>query len=94
MYFTIFLGLALPTVCIAFVLFLFTLLSSTVFLITMPSLLAFMLVCVVRSQGREEFCAVDQKTGKPIVLSVAEKERVFVDALQAYFFDGRQVRNT
>jgi len=93
-YFTIFLGLALPTVCIAFVLFLFTLLSSTVFLITMPSLLAFMLVCVVRSQGREEFCAVDQKTGKPIVLSVAEKERVFVDALQAYFFDGRQVRNT
>lgn len=37
---------------------------------------------------------MDKKTGKPIVLSVEEKERVFVDALQAYFFDGRQVRDT
>jgi len=44
-------------------------------------------------EGREEFCAVDKKTGKPIVLSVAEKERIFVDALQAYFFDGREVLN-
>ena len=43
------------------------------------------------AQGREEFCAVDEKTGKPIILSVAEKERIFVDALQAYFFDGREV---
>jgi hypothetical protein len=34
---------------------------------------------------------VDNKTGKPIVLSVAEKERIFIDALQAYFFDGREV---
>jgi len=40
---------------------------------------------------REEFCALDEKTGKAIVLSVEEKERIFVDAMQAYFFDGRQV---
>lgn len=40
---------------------------------------------------REEFCAIDEKTGKPIVLSVEEKERIFVDALQAYYYDGREI---
>lgn len=40
---------------------------------------------------REEFCAVDEKTGKPIVLSIEEKERIFVEALQAYYYDGREV---
>ena len=42
---------------------------------------------------RDEYCAIDEKTGKPIVLSVEEKERVFVEAMQAYFYDGREVLN-
>lgn len=42
---------------------------------------------------REEFCAIDENTGKPIVLTVDEKERIFTDALQAYYFDGRQTLN-
>merc|ERR1711907_244785 len=33
----------------------------------------------------------DERTGKPIVLSVEEKERIFVEAMQAYFYDGREV---
>jgi len=40
---------------------------------------------------REEFCALDEKTGKAIVLSVEEKERIFIEAMQAYFFDGREM---
>ena len=40
---------------------------------------------------RDEYCAIDERTGKPIVLSVEEKERVFVEAMQAYFYDGREV---
>lgn len=42
---------------------------------------------------REEFCAIDEATGKPIVLTVEEKERIFTDALQAYYFDGRETLN-
>mmetsp|Transcript_62256 Transcript_62256/g.124794 ORF Transcript_62256/g.124794 Transcript_62256/m.124794 type:complete len:303 (+) Transcript_62256:54-962(+) len=45
------------------------------------------------SSQREEFCAIDDKTGEPIVLTVEEKERIFVDALQAYFYDGRELLN-
>eukprot|EP00614_Pseudopedinella_elastica_P015247 CAMPEP_0172582270 /NCGR_PEP_ID=MMETSP1068-20121228/1717_1 /TAXON_ID=35684 /ORGANISM="Pseudopedinella elastica, Strain CCMP716" /LENGTH=325 /DNA_ID=CAMNT_0013375575 /DNA_START=32 /DNA_END=1009 /DNA_ORIENTATION=- len=40
---------------------------------------------------REEFCAIEEKTGKPIVLSLEEKERIFVEAMQAYFYDGREI---
>lgn len=40
---------------------------------------------------RDEYCATDERTGKPIVLSVEEKERIFVEAMQAYFYDGREV---
>lgn len=42
---------------------------------------------------REEFCAIDEKSGKPIVLSLEEKETIFIDAMKAYFFDGREVLN-
>jgi len=42
---------------------------------------------------RDEYCAIDERTGKPVVLSVQEKERVFVEAMQAYFYDGREVLN-
>lgn len=38
---------------------------------------------------REEFCAVDPDTGKPVPLSLAEKERIFLEAIQAYYFNGR-----
>jgi hypothetical protein len=30
----------------------------------------------------EEYCMIDEKTGKPIRLTVEEKERIFLDALQ------------
>lgn len=40
---------------------------------------------------REEFCAVDPDTGKPVPLSLQEKERIFLEAIQAYYFSGRQM---
>lgn len=38
-----------------------------------------------------EYCAVDQKTGELIRLTVQEKERIFLDALQSYYISGRQL---
>ena len=34
----------------------------------------------------EEFCMIDDKTGKPIRLTVQEKERIFLDALQVCIY--------
>eukprot|EP00549_Striatella_unipunctata_P025762 CAMPEP_0118715632 /NCGR_PEP_ID=MMETSP0800-20121206/27008_1 /TAXON_ID=210618 ORGANISM="Striatella unipunctata, Strain CCMP2910" /NCGR_SAMPLE_ID=MMETSP0800 /ASSEMBLY_ACC=CAM_ASM_000638 /LENGTH=329 /DNA_ID=CAMNT_0006621873 /DNA_START=154 /DNA_END=1143 /DNA_ORIENTATION=- len=39
--------------------------------------------------SEDEYCAVDKKTGKLIRLTVEEKERIFLDALQSYYFSGR-----
>lgn len=39
----------------------------------------------------EEFCTLDEDTGKKIRLTVAEKERIFLDALQSYYASGRQL---
>lgn len=39
----------------------------------------------------EEFCTVDEDTGNKIRLTMAEKERIFLDALQSYYATGRQV---
>jgi hypothetical protein len=36
----------------------------------------------------EEFCTIDGDTGKKIRLTVAEKERIFLDALQVGIFHG------
>lgn len=41
----------------------------------------------------EEFCVVDKESGNMIRLTVEEKERIFLDALQAYYFDNRQMLN-
>lgn len=41
----------------------------------------------------EEFCVVDKESGAMIRLTVEEKERIFLDALQAYYFDNRQMLN-
>lgn len=38
-----------------------------------------------------EYCAVDTKTGELIRLTVEEKERIFLDALQSYYISGRQL---
>jgi DNA-directed RNA polymerase subunit RPC12/RpoP len=40
---------------------------------------------------KEEYCLVDPNSGAPIRLSVEEKERMFLDALQSYYVSGRQV---
>jgi len=39
----------------------------------------------------EEFCTIDDETGQKIRLTVAEKERIFLDALQSYYASGRQL---
>ncbi|VEU37723.1 unnamed protein product [Pseudo-nitzschia multistriata] len=39
----------------------------------------------------EEFCTIDEDTGSKIRLTVAEKERIFLDALQSYYATGRQL---
>jgi len=39
----------------------------------------------------DEYCAVDNATGKLVRLTVEEKERIFLDSLQSYYFDGRQL---
>mmetsp|Transcript_8282 Transcript_8282/g.24484 ORF Transcript_8282/g.24484 Transcript_8282/m.24484 type:complete len:329 (-) Transcript_8282:1667-2653(-) len=39
----------------------------------------------------EEFCTLDEDTGTKIRLTVAEKERIFLDALQSYYASGRQL---
>lgn len=39
----------------------------------------------------EEYCLVDPNSGAPIRLSVEEKERMFLDALQSYYVSGRQI---
>jgi len=39
----------------------------------------------------EEYCSVDKETGERIRLTVAEKERIFLDALQSYYVTGRQL---
>ncbi|CAB9505820.1 PGR5-like protein 1A [Seminavis robusta] len=41
----------------------------------------------------EEFCVIDKDSGTMIRLTVEEKERIFLDALQAYYFDNRQMLN-
>mmetsp|Transcript_32895 Transcript_32895/g.51630 ORF Transcript_32895/g.51630 Transcript_32895/m.51630 type:complete len:309 (+) Transcript_32895:50-976(+) len=42
---------------------------------------------------RDEFCTIDETTGEQVVLSVKEKERIFLDSLQAYYYDGSKVLN-
>lgn len=39
----------------------------------------------------QEYCLVDPSSGQPIRLTVEEKERMFLDALQSYYVSGRQV---
>lgn len=38
-----------------------------------------------------EYCILDEDTGKYLVLTVEEKERIFLDALQSYYASGRQL---
>mmetsp|Transcript_7454 Transcript_7454/g.10117 ORF Transcript_7454/g.10117 Transcript_7454/m.10117 type:complete len:319 (-) Transcript_7454:222-1178(-) len=37
-----------------------------------------------------EYCPIDEKTGQPLKLTLAEKEKIFVDALQSYYISGKQ----
>lgn len=39
----------------------------------------------------DEYCAVDKDSGKLVRLTVKEKERIFLDALQTYYASGRQM---
>ena len=37
----------------------------------------------------EEFCLLDEETGTPILLTREEKERVFLDSIQQYYYSGK-----
>jgi len=39
----------------------------------------------------DEYCVLDENTGKLVRLTLAEKERIFLDALQSYYASGREV---
>jgi len=39
----------------------------------------------------DEYCVLDEDTGTLIRLTIAEKERIFLDALQSYYVSGRQL---
>lgn len=39
----------------------------------------------------DEYCAVDKSTGELVKLTLEEKERIFLDALQSYYVSGRQL---
>jgi len=39
----------------------------------------------------DEYCVLDEDTGALIRLTLAEKERIFLDALQSYYVNGRQL---
>lgn len=39
----------------------------------------------------DEYCVLDEETGKMIRLTLVEKERIFLDALQSYYASGRQM---
>jgi hypothetical protein len=41
-----------------------------------------------RQLGEEEFCLVDTETGQQILLTREEKERIFLDAVQSYYYSG------
>mmetsp|Transcript_7851 Transcript_7851/g.16389 ORF Transcript_7851/g.16389 Transcript_7851/m.16389 type:complete len:334 (+) Transcript_7851:20-1021(+) len=39
----------------------------------------------------DEYCAIDEKTGKRIRLTMEEKERIYLDAVQSYYYSGREL---
>lgn len=39
----------------------------------------------------DEYCVLDEETGQMIRLTLVEKERIFLDALQSYYASGRQM---
>jgi len=41
----------------------------------------------------DEYCVIDKESGSPVRLTLEEKERIFMDALQSYYFSGRQLLN-
>lgn len=41
----------------------------------------------------DEYCVIDKESGELIRLTIEEKERIFLDALQSYYFSGRQLLN-
>jgi len=41
----------------------------------------------------DEYCVADKDSGEMVRLTLEEKERIFLDALQSYYVSGRQVLN-
>ncbi|GMI43578.1 hypothetical protein TrCOL_g960 [Triparma columacea] len=39
----------------------------------------------------DEYCALDKETGKRIRLTLEEKERIYLDSIQSYYYSGREL---
>ena len=35
---------------------------------------------------RDEYCAIDETTGEQVLLSIEEKERIFLDSIQSFYY--------
>lgn len=44
-------------------------------------------------EPEDEYCVLDKESGKLIRLTVEEKERIWLDSLQSYYINGRQLLN-
>ncbi|KAG5188447.1 hypothetical protein JKP88DRAFT_269457 [Tribonema minus] len=40
---------------------------------------------------RDEYCAIDETTGEQVLLTLQEKERIFLDAIQSFYYSDRQI---
>ncbi|KAG5179923.1 hypothetical protein JKP88DRAFT_258228 [Tribonema minus] len=40
---------------------------------------------------RDEYCAIDESTGEQVLLTLEEKERIFLDSIQSFYYSDRQV---
>jgi len=43
------------------------------------------------SPDENEYCVVDKETGQLVSLTLEEKERIFLDSLQSFYYSGRQL---
>jgi hypothetical protein len=60
---------------------------ETVLVYVAPNYLTLGLLCMLHSQiCRDEYCAMDETTGKQILLSKEEKERIFLDSIQSFYY--------
>lgn len=40
---------------------------------------------------RDEYCAIDETTGEQVLLSIEEKERIFLDSIQSFYYSDKKI---